>query len=482
MRRSWAFEHSAILAAFITLVSAAQAEDSSSMQSAGAARADGAADAKAAAERHFVAGLDRAEAGDWQAALVEFDASYALVPSAAALSNKAFCLQRLGQNAAALSVCEQVLSDFAGELEEEERAQLERLRADLSPLVGEVLVETSTPGASVFIDEREHRLGTTRASLKLDPGEHSIRIVDGSNPPARYRVNVQAGQRVSLATAPTPPAPRQDAAPSPTPGATATKPRHALSLDGAASLLWAPSFGGSADASCAKSVMFADGSSGPGCSDRSHPFGAMVNARFGYELLSHWWLEAGLGYLSLSSRMRRSLEVIGEKASFGSRDLDDRMTLSGGLLTLGVSYRILSNTPLIARISTGVLLGRQTASVNGSFSQTSNLEALAGGATPESGHLQLDESPAFVVAPLISPELRAGIRVMPNLTLDVGVSLLFLFIPSRTRTADAWGEQDVRRWPLTRDGANVGIVRLPNEKALGTVVAVAPSLGARWDF
>lgn len=452
------------------------------MQSAGAARAEVALDAKAAAERHFLAGLDRAEAGDWQAALVEFDASYALVPSAAALSNKAFSLQRLGQNAAALSVCEQVLSDFAGELEEEERAQLERLRADLSPLVGEVSVETSTPGASVFIDEREHRLRTTRASLKLDPGEHSVRIVDGSKPPVSYRVTLQAGQRVALTTLSSVPAAKPDRAQSDARRVEALKPQHASSLDGAASLLWAPSFGGSADASCEKSVVFADGSSGSGCSDRSRPFGGMVNARFGYELLSHWWLEAGLGYLSLSARMRRSLEVIGEKASFGSRDLDDRMTLSGGLLTLGVSYRLLANTPLVARISTGVLLGRQTASVNGSFNQTSNLEALPAGASPESGHLQLEESPAFVAAPLISPELRAGIRVMPNLTLDVGVSLLFLFIPSHTRTADAWGEQDVRRWPLTRDGANVGIVRLPNEKALGTVVAVAPSLGARWDF
>jgi hypothetical protein len=125
------------------------------------------------------------------------------------------------------------------------------------------------------------------------------------------------------------------------------------------------------------------------------------------------------------------------------------------------------------------LLGRETASVNGSFSQTSNLEP---GASPESGQLQLKESPAFVVAPLIAPELRAGFRVTPHLSLDVGVSLLFLFTPSHTRTADAWGEEDVRRWPLTRDGANVGIVRLPKESALGTVIAVAPSVGARWDF
>ena len=158
------------------------------------------------------------------------------------------------------------------------------------------------------------------------------------------------------------------------------------------------------------------------------------------------------------------------------------MTLSGGLLTLGVSYRLFSKTPLVARISTGPLLGRQTASVNGSFSQTSNLGALDAGASPESGQLQLKESPAFVAAPLLSPELRAGFRVTPQLTLDVGVSLLLLFIPSHTRTADAWGEEDVRRWPLTRDGANVGIVRLPKESALGTVVAVAPSVGARWDF
>lgn len=387
--------------------------------------ASAAPDAKVAAEAHFRAGLARAEAGDWRAALAEFDASYALLPSAAALSNKALSLQHLGQHAEALALCEQVLNDFARDLEPDERAQLERVRAELAERVGAAAEPESAPPAAV-----------PKAAPAAAPGAR-----------------------------------RSEARPQ--------RESRALSLEGAVSLLWASSFHASADASCGKSVVFADESAGRGCSRRSRPFGAAVSARVAYNWLSNFWLEAGLGYLSLSAHMRRSLEVAGENALFGSRDLEDRVTLSGGVLGLGLSYRVLPKTPLVARISTGLLLGRQTAHVSGSFTQTSNLDS----GTPRAvGELDLVEDPTFVWAPLVSPELRAGIRVTPRLTLDLGVALLIVFVPHQTRTADVWQQREERRWPLSSDGANLGIVQLPNESALGTLVAVAPSVGARWDF
>lgn len=437
-------------------------------------------DAKAAAEAHFRAGLARADAGDWRAALAEFDASYALLPSASALSNKALSLQRLGQHAEALALCDQVLKDFMHELEADERTQLERVRADLASHVGEVVLQMNAPEASVFIDGQEYRPRVPNPRFSLNAGEHSIRIMDVGKHPADYRVVVRGGELVSLDVAPQTPAPVQPKEPAaPRSDARPNTISDLLSLEGAASLLWASSFGGSADASCGSTVVFADDSSGPGCSDRSRPFGAAVSVRVAYNWLPNLWLEAGLGYLSLSAHMRRSLEVAGENALFGSRDLDDRVTLSGGLLTMGLSYRVLPKTPIVARVSTGLLLGRQTASVSGAFAQTSNFEAtmVRGG-----GELHLDEDPAFVWSPLVSPELRAGIRVTPRLTVDLGLALLILFVPHQNRTGDAWQQRDERRWPLTRDGANVGIVQLPNESALGAVVAFAPSVGARWDL
>ena len=120
---------------------------------AGTARAE--QDSRAAATQHFRRGVGLFQAGEHEAALVEFDAAYRARQHYAILLNMAYCYSEMGRLGDAIDHFERFLRDGGDEIPRARRATVEqemhRLRSQLVPLT----IEVSVPGASLRIDGRD---------------------------------------------------------------------------------------------------------------------------------------------------------------------------------------------------------------------------------------------------------------------------------------------------------------------------------------
>jgi tetratricopeptide (TPR) repeat protein len=390
----------------------------------------------------FESGVANGRKGDWEAALRDFEASSRLHPTCAALSNQARSLSQLGQPVRALETYEAVLRQYADRMEAVDRRRIEDEIEKLRSLVSERLVEAAPAEATLSTDDPP----------AASPAEPVSRPITAPAEKASASVLPAAKRGRSL-------------------------PLFAEAWGG---LAFAASFAGAADASCAKTVTFADGSEGRGCSHRTRPWGGAAGLRLGYRL-GNVSLDVALGYLSMTERLRRSLELQGDleqeaERRFKSMNAEDELRLAGLLLAIGGTYQPLGAVPLKLRMSAGVFAAGQNARVRGSFSEI-------GAASDESNwRLDLVEDRKQLWIPFMAPEVRCGIRLYRQLSLDLGVAFLLLFAPSRVRVGDSWGLAELRRGPLLAGGDRGIAARLPSEVALGTIVAVTPGLGVRWDF
>jgi hypothetical protein len=149
------------------------------------------------AKELFRSGLALLGAGDTERALEYFLRSRALVPSSKNTVNAAICLERLGRQDEALEMYEEVLARFAGELDDQDRANLGPVMAALREHLG-YLELTSNVDGLVVIDGRPRGRLPLSAPLRLLPGTRSMRIVKDGYRTFQRSLEVAAGRTASL--------------------------------------------------------------------------------------------------------------------------------------------------------------------------------------------------------------------------------------------------------------------------------------------
>jgi hypothetical protein len=242
----------------------------------------------------------------------------------------------------------------------------------------------------------------------------------------------------------------------------------------------APSFGGSADQSC---------SSG-GCSSSTPPVGILAGARGGYELVRGLGVELFLGYLTLRETMTRTETAKADPhvQSLVSKDWDDATRINGPMAAISASYQMLDKTPLTFRVWAGAARVKATFGNGGTFKGVSKDPTNPGQTGTFSLHFDLEEQAPNLWVPFVGPEVRMGLRLSDSFTIDAGLAALFMFPAATPRKAYDGGP---RAYPVGGspgkypDGTPIpqaGQVELPQENGFGTIVAFAPTIGARYDF
>lgn len=235
------------------------------------------------------------------------------------------------------------------------------------------------------------------------------------------------------------------------------------------------------------------------CDDESRPLGALFALRPGYRLSSRLGIELALGYVRLSASQQRRLEVFNtdpDPVSF-QMDANDEARISAPFAGLGFSYRVFDEVPILLRLTTGAARAEVRTAVSGRFR--------ASIPHPEHPDVVVDydqpsdllEEPQSLWLPFLTPELRVGYPVSKRLTLDIGLAAWLFLAPSYPRTGGLFNDAETRSlslpevvdgFPLQAHGyegstaVKPGIVRLPRENALGSMLVLSPSVAARWSF
>lgn len=161
-----------------------------------AARAEGPSEAELAAARaDFAVGVEHADAGSWDAAVVAFRRVIEVMPAPAVRLNLATALTELGRYAEAAPLLEGLTADFEASEEHQARAEalLERLRATGGR------VRFSAEGAeAVLVDGYAIGPDAFAEGVLLRAGTHLVESHRGGKIVARRRVEVVEGGELKV--------------------------------------------------------------------------------------------------------------------------------------------------------------------------------------------------------------------------------------------------------------------------------------------
>lgn len=134
----------------------------------------------ARARVHFDHGLRLTRRSLWQAALVEFEESLRLFPTAVAAYNRALCLRRLYRYPETITALEEYLEGYADEIDSRRREVVEGLLVEIRALLTEVTVEVSQPGATIIVDSEDVGVSPLSRPLLMLSGPHEVVVrLDG---------------------------------------------------------------------------------------------------------------------------------------------------------------------------------------------------------------------------------------------------------------------------------------------------------------
>jgi hypothetical protein len=190
----------------------------------------------------------------------------------------------------------------------------------------------------------------------------------------------------------------------------------------------------------------------------------------GYELGSGLGFGIAAGYLSAEQHVsKRSAKVQTTPMAQVSGTVDDQLALRGGLAGAWVGYTLGERLPLHLRLGAGVLAG--------DFLDERSSGAFAGTLKPSdmplsfsTPHLASRYTAVFLYA---TPEARVGWPIGRHVVLQAAVAvpvLIGLVVPT---------------WDVTQSFRTRSVVsgQFLGEALIGrVVVAIAPGLGARYDF
>ncbi|MBI2393400.1 MAG: PEGA domain-containing protein [Deltaproteobacteria bacterium] len=150
------------------------------------------------ARKHFDIGLKLYKEKLYEAALVEFEQSYKIVPRPGALRNVAQCQRDLKRFADAYAAYETLLAKHGSQLAPGELAAVKKAIKDLESVTGTISFEVNEPGATVTVDGRD--VGTTPlpAPVRVDVGPHLVRVTKTGYEAFDQQVKVLATQALSI--------------------------------------------------------------------------------------------------------------------------------------------------------------------------------------------------------------------------------------------------------------------------------------------
>lgn len=146
------------------------------------------------ARRHLRAGVTLYNEGNYEAALVEFEASFAELASAAALQNIALCQTKLFRYVEAIDTFERLRKSFGASLSTQESESVEEAMRNLSQLVGVLTVRVEPQTAVVTVNGR--RLGSDELAypVRLSSGSYRIEAAAPGHVSAAQTVKVAGGE------------------------------------------------------------------------------------------------------------------------------------------------------------------------------------------------------------------------------------------------------------------------------------------------
>lgn len=144
------------------------------------------------AKERFKRGLMFVDEGDCGKALVEFEASHEIYPTAVVLYNMALCNDDLHKNAEALKYYSQYLDEAEGISKDKEEAIRERV-GQLEKMVGRLSVTCNVAGASVLVDDREIG-GAPLEGVYVEIGSHELVVTKSGYEDYSAEISVVSGK------------------------------------------------------------------------------------------------------------------------------------------------------------------------------------------------------------------------------------------------------------------------------------------------
>jgi hypothetical protein len=126
------------------------------------------------AKRHFLNGVHLSEDRNFAGALVEFEASFQLNPTAAALQNMAVCQKGLFRYADAIASLQRMLKDFSLQLSGEDKQAAQDAIREMSALLGTLVLRVTPKDAKITLNDAPVPPETAKAPLRLPAGEYRI--------------------------------------------------------------------------------------------------------------------------------------------------------------------------------------------------------------------------------------------------------------------------------------------------------------------
>lgn len=152
---------------------------------------------RAEARRHFEVGVEHSDRSEWDAALVEFLASRATLPTSKSTYNAAVCLRKLQRFDEALEMYETFLEEFPGASAAEKQIAEKEL-AQLKASVGVIELRGAAKGVKIVVDGRDRGTFPLAGPLRVGAGRHTVRVLAGGFLPFEARVDVAGTTTVTL--------------------------------------------------------------------------------------------------------------------------------------------------------------------------------------------------------------------------------------------------------------------------------------------
>ncbi len=169
-----------------------------------------------AAKKHFQQGVAFFQDEDYDAAYVEFEASYNANGNFKVLYNLGLALQALHEYVKAESVLKKFLTEGVGKIPSDELAEVNDILLDLQYAIGTVVLACSEDGAAVTIDDEDRGTTPLLDPVRLDAGSHMVVVTKEGFEPWVTKLSLTGGVSITIEIAPKPlqpaPPPEQPAA------------------------------------------------------------------------------------------------------------------------------------------------------------------------------------------------------------------------------------------------------------------------------
>jgi hypothetical protein len=149
-------------------------------------------------DRHMSIGVSLFRAGDFKAALAEFEAAYEAVPKASPLINQALCYRQLNRFTKAVARLELALSRHGAEMSDADKAEATRAIDEMRAVFGFVTIRIKPDTATVRIDDEDIATDALKGKIALTPGEHAVEVSARGHVTKTEKVRVVSGSDQTL--------------------------------------------------------------------------------------------------------------------------------------------------------------------------------------------------------------------------------------------------------------------------------------------